>query len=85
MLASIDESSADYNYDDRYIIIDDIDNICDRNHVHHNIKAIDTIMRIHDQIKQAQSEWKGAELLAKSMGKVLHKVFKVVAKELKNY
>ena len=41
-------------------------------------------MKIRDRIRQAKSECKGAEISAKSMGKGLHKVFKVVVNELNN-
>ena len=33
--------------------------------------------KIRDRIKQTQNEWKGAELLVKSMGKVLHKYLRI--------
>ena len=32
------------------------------NYMHPNINAIDTILKVHDPISQAQSEWKVAEL-----------------------
>ena len=32
------------------------------NYMHPNINAIGTILKIHDPISQAQSEWKVAEL-----------------------
>ena len=35
-------------------------------------------------MKQNKNEWKGAELLEKIMGTVLHKLFKAVVNELNN-
>ena len=52
--------------------------------MHPNINARDSRLRIHDRIRKAQIEWKGVELSAKSIGKGLHKVCKVVVKELNN-
>ena len=50
------------------------------NYVHTNINARDSRLKIYDRIKQAQSEWKEAELLQKRMRKYSHKVFKVIIK-----
>ena len=38
--------------------------------------------RIHDHIRQGQSEWKGALKATQSMGKGLHKLFKTFVKEI---
>ena len=46
--------------------------------MHPDISARDSRLKTRDCIRQAQNEWKVAELSAKSMQKVLHKVFKVV-------
>ena len=59
---------------------DALGEIRDGNHVHPINNAIYSRLKIHDHIRQAQIEWKGAELSVKVMGKVLHKVFKVVVK-----
>ena len=77
---SIDYSSAGDNSDDEYIGMDNIEDIQDGNHVHKNINARYARLKICDLIRQAEVEWKGVELSAKGMGKVLHKVFKVVVK-----
>ena len=45
-----------------------------------HIKARDAILRIHDKTRQAESEWKGEELSEKTIGKSLHKLFKLVVK-----
>ena len=44
--------------------------------VHPKINASDAKLKIHTHIKQVKSEWKGAELSEKSVGKCLHKIFK---------
>ena len=41
-------------------------------------------MKIRDLIRQAQSYWKGAEILVKSMDQGLQKFFKVVVKKSNN-
>ena len=57
--------------------------IWDENYVHPNINSIDDRLKILDRIRQTQSEWKGSELSAKRMKKVLHKIFKAVVKKIK--
>ena len=83
-MGSIDESSAEDNSDGKSISKNALGDIWDGKHVHPNINARDARLRIRYQIRKAQSEWKGAELSAKIMGKVLHKFFKVVVKLLNN-
>ena len=53
-----------------------LDGIWGGNYVHPYINARDSILKICDRIRQAQNKWKGAELLAKSMGQGFHKLFK---------
>ena len=55
-----------------------------RSQIHQEINARYDRLKINDRIKQTQSEWKGEELSEKSMGKVLHKVFKAVVNEINN-
>ena len=50
--------------------------------MHPNINTRGSRLKICDHTRQAQSERKVEELSAKSMGKGLHKVFKVDVKEL---
>ena len=83
-LPSIDESSADNVSDSEYISTDDLKEIRDRNYVHPNINARHSRLKIRDQIRKAQSEWKGAVLSSKSMVKISHKLFKVTVKKLNN-
>ena len=81
---SINESSADIKSNNKYISVDDIEDIQDVIYVHPNINARDTRLKIRDPIRQAQSEWKIEELSVKYMVKGLHKVFKIVVKRLNN-
>ena len=48
--------------------------------MHPHISARDARLNIYDLIRQAKSEWKRAELSAKSMGKVSNKIFRDVVK-----
>ena len=75
ILDSINESSTDDEYDDRYISTNTLGDIRDGNYVHPDINTRDTRFKIRDCIRQTRSEWKGAELSEKRMGKGLHKVF----------
>ena len=84
ILASIDESSSDDNSDEEYISTDNIEDIRYGSHVHPNINSRDTILKIHDHIIQAKSEWKGSELSWKMTVKILHEVFNAVVNELNN-
>ena len=77
-MASIDES---YTYYDSYnisISTNNLEAIRDGSYIHTDIDTIDARLKICDRIKQAQSEWKVAELSANIMVKGLHKLFKAV-------
>ena len=76
--------STENDSDDRYISENDLEYIQDRSQIHPDINARYTIFKIHDRIRQTQNEWKGSEISAKSMSKVLHKIFKDVVDELKS-
>ena len=76
--ASIDESSIEYDSDDGSISTNAIEDIRDGSYIYSDINARYAVLKICDHIRQAQSEWKGAELSANRMGKGLHKVFKDV-------
>ena len=80
ILSSIYESPEDNNSDDESISMDALKDIQDGNHVHPNINTRYSRLKIPDHIRQAQSECKGLEIPEKSMGKDLHKVFKVILK-----
>ena len=64
--------------------MDALEDIWDGNCMYLNINTMDARLKICYCIRQAQSEWKGAKLLAKIMGKFLHRLFKVIVKSLKN-
>ena len=71
-MASINESYAENDSDDKSISMDDPEDIRDGNYVHPNIHARYARFRIRDGIRQVHSKWKGAELSSKMMGKGLH-------------
>ena len=71
-MASINESYAENDSDEKYISMDDPEDIRDGNYVHPNINARYSRFKICDSITQVHSKWKGAELSSKMMGKVLH-------------
>ena len=80
ILASIDDSYTYNDSDDGYISMNDVEEIQDGSYAYSYINTIDARLKIRDHIKQPQNEWKESELLANSMGKVLHKFFKAVVK-----
>ena len=75
---SIDESSTYIDSDEVPISINTIEYIQDGNYAHLDINTRDARFKTCYYIRQAKSEWKGAEISSNRMGKVLHKVFKAV-------
>ena len=59
-----------------------LEDIRDGNQTHPNVNKREARYKIHDRVWQRQSEWKGALKATQSMGKVLHKVFSTVVKEI---
>ena len=59
-----------------------LEDVCDRSQTHPNVKSREARNKIRDCIRQRQLEWKGALKATQSMGKVLHKVFSSVVKEI---
>ena len=59
-----------------------LENIRDGSQSHPNVNCREACYKIRDRIRQGQSEWKGALKDNLNMGKVLHKVFKTVVKEI---
>ena len=59
-----------------------LENIYDGSQSHPNVNRREGSYKICDNIKQRQSEWKVALKATQNMGKVLHKVFKNVVKEI---
>ena len=58
ILASIDESSADDNSDEKSISTENIEDILDGSYVHPDINASDARLKIRDCIRQSKNEWK---------------------------
>ena len=56
--------------------------IGDRSQTHPNVNRKEARYTICDHIRQRQLEWKGALEAMRNMGKVLHKLFKTVVKEI---
>ena len=59
-----------------------LEDICDGNQTHPSIDKREARIAIRDCIKQNKSEWKGALRSSHKMGKVLHKVFSTIVKEI---
>ena len=59
-----------------------LENIRDGSQSHPNVNKIEARYKIRDRIRQRQSEWKGVLNDTQNMGKVLHKVFKTVVREI---
>ena len=66
--------------DDEPMSTDMLEDIPVRSYSHPNINRREVRYKIHDRIKQIQSEWKRALKDTQTIGKVLHKLFKTVAK-----
>ena len=84
MLASIDESSADDNSDDKSISTDGIEDIWYGRQVNEKINARYARLKIRDHIRLSQNEWKGEEISTNNMGKGLHKLCQAVVNKLNN-
>ena len=84
ILASIYRSSADDNFNSKYICTENLEDIWDRSYLHPNINARDDRLKICDCIRQSKNEWKISELSENNTGKGLHKIFKAVVNELKD-
>ena len=83
-MAPIDEPYIDNDSNEGSISKNDLEEIQDGNYLHTDINTRDTILQIHDHIRQGKSERKGVELSAKSTRKGLNKVFKDIVNELNN-
>ena len=59
-----------------------LEDICDSSQSHPNVNSTEERYKIFDRIKQRQSEWKRVLKATWNMGKVLHKVFKTVVKDI---
>ena len=59
-----------------------LEDIRDGSQTHLNVNRREARYKIHDRIRQRQSEWKGALKATRSMEKGLHKVFSTVVKDI---
>ena len=71
--------------DDDLISTEMLEDIRDRSQSHPNVNRRKTRYKVCDRFNQRQSEWKLLLKATQSMGKVLHKVFKTVVKEILQY
>ena len=73
--------SVDESYDEP-ISMEMLEDIRDGSQSYPSINRRESHYKIRDRINQRQSEWKGALLSTRNMGKGLHKLFKIVVKEI---
>ena len=78
-MKNLDEKET---FDDDLISTETLHDIHDENQTHPNIDKREAHSKIHDRIKQRQSEWKGALKATHKIGKGLHKVFSTIVKEI---
>ena len=78
-MENLDEKEKFY---DDLISTETLHDICDGNQTHPNIDKREARLKIRDRIKQNKSQWKGALRATHKMGKVLHKVFSTIVKEI---
>ena len=57
-MAPIDYPYIDNDSDNGYISTNALEEIQDGNYLHTDINTRDTILQIHDHIRQGKSEWK---------------------------
>ena len=57
-----------------------IEIFCDGIQSYKSVNQREACHKIRDRIRQRKSEWKGALLSTRNMGKDLHKVFKTIVK-----
>ena len=67
---------------DEPMSMDMLEDICDGSQSHSIVNRREALYKMRDHIKLGQSEWKGALLSMRNMGKVLHKVVKTVVKDI---
>ena len=78
----MDEMDSRDGSDAELISTEMLEDICDRSKSYLNINRIEARYELLYNIKQRQPEWEGALKYTRNMGKVLHKVFKTVVKEV---
>ena len=82
----IEQDMDAINYGDEsdhdLISMEMLEDICDGSQTHPNVNRREARYKIRYRVRQRQSEWKRALKDTRSMGKVLHKVFSTVGKEI---
>ena len=68
--------------EDEHMSTEVLVHICDGSQSHPSVNRRYTHYKIRDHIKQIKYEWKGVLKATREMGKVLHKVFKTVVKDI---
>ena len=68
--------------DNDLISMEMLEDICDGSQSHPNVNEREACYKIHDSIRQRHYKWKGALKATQNMGKLLHKLFKTVVKEI---
>ena len=84
MISEQDMDAINYGdeLDHDLISTDMLEDICDGSQTHTNVNIREARYKIRDRIRKRQPEWKGALKATQNMGKVLHKVFTTVVKEI---
>ena len=70
------------NSDHDLISTDMLEDIRDRSQTHPTVNKREARYEIRDHIRRKESQWKGALKATRNMGKVLHKVFSTIVKEI---
>ena len=68
--------------DDDPMSMEILEDICNGSQSHPNFNRREARYKVRDHIKQIQLECKGTLKATRNMGKVLHKVFKTVVKDI---
>ena len=59
-----------------------LEEIFDGSQSHPNVNKMEAHYKIRDRIRQIQSEWRGELKTTQNMGKGLHKLFKIIVKDI---
>ena len=84
MMIEQDTENLDSNEESNHDLISTemLEDICDGSQTHPNCNRREIRYKIRDRIRQRQSKWKTALKAMQSMGKILHKLFSTVVKEI---
>ena len=78
----MDAMDSDDESDHDPISMELLEDIRDGIQSHPNVNSIEAHYKIRDHINKKQSEWKGSLKATQNMGKVFHKVFSTVEKDI---